>query len=154
MQVYFHILSVKTAAERALYVCGLIEKYYQKGAKILVLCPSNESVQLYDDLLWTYRADSFLPHVVTQSVPVPAFENKREANTVTDPLNTIYLSCSIMTACTIDVVFNVTDACLPVLLSAQYVIEVLYDDQAVKEKGRARYRHYKAEKRKIFTQNV
>ena len=41
---------------------GLLEKTLQRGWKAVVRAGSRERVERLDDLLWTYRDESFLPH--------------------------------------------------------------------------------------------
>jgi len=41
---------------------GLMEKGLERGWRALVRTTSNERVRALDDVLWTYRDDSFLPH--------------------------------------------------------------------------------------------
>lgn len=40
----------------------LVEKAYAQGHRILIRSPARDRVQQLDQLLWTYRDDSFLPH--------------------------------------------------------------------------------------------
>tara|TARA_B100000780_G_C21102829_1_gene445150 strand:- start:38 stop:484 length:447 start_codon:yes stop_codon:yes gene_type:complete len=40
---------------------ALIAKAYDNGHRIIVKAPKNE-IEHLNDILWTYRADSFLPH--------------------------------------------------------------------------------------------
>jgi DNA polymerase III subunit chi len=41
---------------------GLLEKTLQRGVKAVVKTGSDERIKALDDLLWTYRDESFLPH--------------------------------------------------------------------------------------------
>ncbi len=41
---------------------GLLEKTLERGWKAVVRALSRERVEAIDELLWTYREDSFLPH--------------------------------------------------------------------------------------------
>jgi DNA polymerase III subunit chi len=41
---------------------GLIEKTLERGWRAVIQCGAEASIGALDDLLWTYKADSFLPH--------------------------------------------------------------------------------------------
>lgn len=41
---------------------SILAKAVGGGRRIVVLLPDQQSVARYNDLLWTYQADSFLPH--------------------------------------------------------------------------------------------
>lgn len=45
---------------------ALLEKALASGKKILVRCPSTERAFRLNESLWSYRADSFLPHGMTE----------------------------------------------------------------------------------------
>jgi DNA polymerase III subunit chi len=45
---------------------GLLEKTLARGLKAYVKCGSDERLKAIDDVLWSYRDDSFLPHGTTQ----------------------------------------------------------------------------------------
>ena len=52
----------------------LTEKLYNMGEKILILTSSRERGEALDDYLWTFKQQSFIPHIfseeVTQDEPV------------------------------------------------------------------------------------
>jgi DNA polymerase-3 subunit chi len=41
---------------------GLLERTLERGWKAVVRCGSRETVARLDEVLWTYKDDSFLPH--------------------------------------------------------------------------------------------
>lgn len=59
MDVAFYQLS-KTPLERALP--RLLEKIYNSGLRVLVLCDSKDSMVLLNNTLWTFSSTAFLPH--------------------------------------------------------------------------------------------
>ena len=63
-EVSFYILSSALLQERYLFACKLIEKAYRNGQFCYILTDSDEQSQLLDDLLWTFRAGSFIPHEI------------------------------------------------------------------------------------------
>lgn len=47
-----------------LFACRLIDKVYRLGHRIFVYTESDRQSAQLDDLLWTFRADRFIPHAV------------------------------------------------------------------------------------------
>ena len=43
-------------------MCKIIEKAYEQNKRCLLLCNSEEEVELFDSKLWTYSKLSFIPH--------------------------------------------------------------------------------------------
>jgi len=61
------------AAARLL--CRVIEKAYRQGLKVYVHTPTPRRARFFDELLWTFRTGSFVPHEICdgsggQGVPV------------------------------------------------------------------------------------
>lgn len=61
-QVDFHILQDTSAEARWLYVCRLIEKAERLGHRILVVVDGESDAHELDDLLWSFKPESFIPH--------------------------------------------------------------------------------------------
>ena len=61
-QATFYILNKNTLYERYLFACRLTEKAYKQGLRVALFSDSQEVSRHIDDLLWTFRPDSFLPH--------------------------------------------------------------------------------------------
>jgi DNA polymerase-3 subunit chi len=63
-QVDFYVLPDNTSEARWLFACRLIEKVYKMGMDILVSLDNAEQAQAFDQLLWTFKPESFIPHQV------------------------------------------------------------------------------------------
>jgi DNA polymerase-3 subunit chi len=61
-RVDFYILSQPAPNARALLACRLAEKAYKLGHTVYIHTTSAEQGQQLDDLLWTFRQGSFVPH--------------------------------------------------------------------------------------------
>ena len=42
----------------------LIEKLFKQRIKVLILCPDDEVTSFFDDFLWSFKEESFIPHTV------------------------------------------------------------------------------------------
>ena len=52
-----------------LFACRLLEKAYQQQHQIYVYLETAEKARFFDQLLWTYRDDSFIPHHLYDEKP-------------------------------------------------------------------------------------
>ena len=71
-KVDFYLLSGVGQDARETMACKLIDKAYQLQHKIYVHTESQQDAKRLDDLLWTFRPGSFIPHSIyhaPQEVP-------------------------------------------------------------------------------------
>ncbi|MBU1193105.1 MAG: DNA polymerase III subunit chi [Gammaproteobacteria bacterium] len=63
-RVDFYVLPNADPAQRSLLACRLAEKAYSQGLKVYIHTASENESQQLDELLWTFRQGSFLPHAI------------------------------------------------------------------------------------------
>ena len=63
-RIDFYILPDHSVSARPLLACRLTEKAYGLGHKIYIHTTSAEQARYLDDLLWTFRQGSFVPHAL------------------------------------------------------------------------------------------
>jgi len=63
-RVDFYILPGRQAGSRSLLGCRLAEKAYGLGHTVYIHTASPEQAQHLDELLWTFRQGSFVPHAL------------------------------------------------------------------------------------------
>jgi DNA polymerase-3 subunit chi len=69
-RVDFYVLSASGEIARQQFACRLAEKAYKLEHAVHIHAASSESAQRLDDLLWTFRDGSFVPHeVLGQAAP-------------------------------------------------------------------------------------
>jgi DNA polymerase-3 subunit chi len=61
-RVDFYLTQASNEQQRLLTTCRLAEKAYQLGHHVFIYSDKPEQAQQLDELLWTFRAGSFLPH--------------------------------------------------------------------------------------------
>ncbi|MFT7220147.1 MAG: DNA polymerase-3 subunit chi [Candidatus Azotimanducaceae bacterium] len=59
------------AGDELTFTCRLIDKVYRRGLKIYVHATSESQAQQLDAHLWTFRPDSFVPHVLNNNQSNP-----------------------------------------------------------------------------------
>ncbi|KGP64198.1 DNA polymerase III subunit chi [Legionella norrlandica] len=71
IRVDFYLLASHQPESRWLVACRLIEKAYIRGHKVFVLCDNKQQTEYLDELLWTFKDDSFIPHNIQGEGPEP-----------------------------------------------------------------------------------
>ncbi len=61
-RIDFYILPDRSPNGRSLFACRLAEKAYKSGHRVYIHTNSAEHAQSLDELLWTFRQGSFVPH--------------------------------------------------------------------------------------------
>ena len=62
----------QVSGDEMTFACRLIDMVYRKGHRIYVHAALAEQASKLDEHLWTYRPDSFIPHVIdTPELDVP-----------------------------------------------------------------------------------
>lgn len=58
----FYVLPEATREARWLFACRLIDKVYRLGHRVLVALDNEPDAKAFDELLWTFKPESFIPH--------------------------------------------------------------------------------------------
>ncbi len=128
-EISFYLLPTESSQERYLFACKLIEKAYRSGSFAYVLTDSLEQSQLIDDLLWTFRAGSFIPHQINTG-EIHAIENTVLIGSNNPPENWQ------------KTVINLSSQIPQDFLNAERILEILDNSEETKAWGRQRYRQY------------
>lgn len=128
--VSFYILPSESLEERYQFACKLIEKAYRSGSYCYVLTDDAEQSQIIDDLLWTFRAGSFIPHQIYSGEP-PDTEKVVLIGTLEAPENWQ------------KTVFNLSSRYPHLTAQTGRILEILDNSETTKAAGRNRYRQYR-----------
>jgi DNA polymerase-3 subunit chi len=63
-QVSFYVLEDSSPQARLLFACKLCEKIYKQGLPLCVHADNEAEARRLDELLWTFRPGSFVPHAL------------------------------------------------------------------------------------------
>lgn len=66
-RVDFYILPAQDHQARQDFACRLIEKAFRMGHRIYIHTNDETQSQALDDLLWSFRPSSFIPHALLRS---------------------------------------------------------------------------------------
>lgn len=128
-QIDFYILADSSVNARHVLACRLAEKAYQRGHKVYVYTASAPEATLMDELLWTFRSGSFLPHCL-----FPAAE---------DPCPPVLVGCSEGPDSHRDVLINLTQEVPPFFEHFTRVVEPVDENEKNKQAARERFRIYR-----------
>ena len=128
-EVSFYILPSESLQERYLFACKLIEKAYRSGSFCYVHTDNTEQSQKIDDLLWTFRAGSFIPHQIYTG-ELPGFEKTILVGSLNPPEDWQ------------KTVINLSSYCPEEPGKIERILEIFDNGEATKELGRNRYRQY------------
>lgn len=140
-EVAFYILTATSQQDKWLTACKLIEKAFKQGFVCNILTESEHHSKLIDDLLWTFRQGSFVPHQIlrTPELPqVPQILISTELRLLPKQYVLVNLSCSFSEE----------------FMRFQRVLEILENDPDVKQAGRERYRRYQLLGANLVTHNL
>ena len=136
-RVDFYILAGDELNDRHQFCCKLIAKTFKMGHRIILLCQDDAEAQLMDDLLWSYKDSSFLPHQNLSSSQVTQSHEENE--------DIIILSSSSHDNAPLDhhdLLINMA-AEIPAWFSRfERVSEIVVQTKAVLDSTRANYRFY------------
>lgn len=129
-EVTFYVLNSESLYDRYLFACKLIEKAYNASKFCYVLLDSIEQCQRLDDMLWTFRAGSFIPHQVFNGV-LPEITSQILLGTENPPADWQ------------NVIFNLSSQMPQEWQQAKRILDILDNSETTKVAGRERYRTYK-----------
>lgn len=72
---WFHILAQPSPAARNLHAVKLVDKAWQQGDRVCIVCDSEEHARELDDLLWNASPEAFIPHNIVIDGGSPCTES-------------------------------------------------------------------------------
>jgi DNA polymerase-3 subunit chi len=129
-RIDFYILENSDNEARWRFACRLTEKAYQQGHRVYLHVDSAAEAQRLDDLLWTFRGGSFIPHT--------AGAHREE-----DPEARVHVGHGADPLGHDDVLVNLGRQVPPFFSRFQRVAELVDGDEEQRRVGRERYRYYR-----------
>jgi DNA polymerase-3 subunit chi len=125
------IFIVLTSANKNRAVCDIVEKYFYQDMHIVLRVEDDHEAKKYDQLLWTWKQSSFIPHVYLNTI-----EEKTEEPVV------------ISTKVDKNIGFNVLLMVNPVPIEVMRQFRIIIDfaekyDLALLQESRGRYKEFK-----------
>lgn len=148
-EVSFYILPTESLADRYLFACKLIEKAYRSGSFCYVLTDDAEQSRIIDDLLWTFRAGSFIPHQIYTGEDDMHDHSQSETGAAIEKI--ILIGSLEAPERWQKTLFNLSSRYPDLGSKTERILEILDNSETTKEAGRKRYRQYQQSGMKITT---
>ena len=140
VRVDFYLLSDDQPNAQWLVACRLLEKAYLKGHRVFVHCTNQQEAELLDELLWTFKDDSFIPHNLQGEGP--------------EPPPPIHIGYSKEPRGFNDILLNDSKQIPPFYTKFKRVIELVMNNEEAKEQSRLHYKEYRAQGCELFTHPI
>jgi DNA polymerase-3 subunit chi len=129
IRIDFYILNGQTDSDRQVFACRLAEKAYNMGLEVYIHTESERQTEAIHQLLWSFRADSFVPH---------------QSMTDTSPLTSpVLIGHAHKPPRLMNLLINL-NAEQPMFFSQfERLAEIIDGDEETKQAGRARFQFYK-----------
>ena len=128
-RIDFYVLSDAKENSRALLACRLADKAYRLGHIVYIVTSSEVRAAALDDLLWTFRQDSFVPH---ERYPLTSAEGSPVLIGVASPAEV-----------NAQVLINFTDVLPDGFERYERVVELVDMHPDVRAKSRERFKQYR-----------
>lgn len=130
IRVDFYLLASEQPDARWLVACRLLEKAYCKGHRVFVFCDHQQDAELIDELLWTFRDDSFIPHNLQGEGPEPSPPVQIGYDKEPRGFN--------------DILLNLAHHIPPFYKKFRRVMELVSNVETEKEQSRIHYKEYRS----------
>lgn len=140
MRVDFYVTNDTRSEAPWLLACRLLEKAYLRGHRVFVFCNNQQDAEYLDELLWTFKDDSFIPHNLQGEGP--------------EPPPPIQLGYSVEPRAYNDILFNMATEIPSFCSRFKRIIEIITENDAAKTTGRLHYRHYRAQQWDLHTHTL
>jgi DNA polymerase-3 subunit chi len=126
----FYLLTEDQPDAHWLVACRLIEKAYLRKHRVFIFCENQKDAELLDELLWTFKSDSFIPHNLQEEGPEPP-----------PPVQIGHSEPKGFK----DILINMSLSVPPFHTHFKRIIEIVPNQEEEKERRRNHYKHYRAQ---------
>ena len=140
MRVDFYLLSQNLPQAGWLIACRLLEKACLRGHRVFVYCENQADAELIDELLWTYKDDSFIPHNLQGEGPEPPPAVQIGYGPEPRGFN--------------DILLNMSTTIPAFHTRFRRLMEIVLNNDEAKEISRQHYREYRAKKYELHTHPI
>ncbi len=140
MRIDFYITDDESSNATWHIACRLLEKAHLLSHQVFVYCNHQQDAELLDELLWTFKEQSFIPHHIQGEGPEPPAR--------------IQIGFSEEAYGFHDVLLNMSDVVPSFYTQFRRVIEIVGGDESAKIIKRNHYQTYRKMGLKIETHNL
>jgi DNA polymerase-3 subunit chi len=139
-RITFYVLPEQGSDARLKFACRLVEKAFARDHRVVVRCGSREVASEFDELLWRFSDQSFVPHEIASPGEAGAAP--------------VIICADDDPGRAADVLVNLADDVPDGYLGFTRVAEILDASEDCRRSGRERFRHYRAQGIEPETHNL
>ena len=128
-RVDFYVLEQADSVARLRLACRLAEKAWSQSQKVLLLTSGSEEARTLDEMLWTFRDRSFVPHEIFSPDCAPR--------------SSVLISDGTALPDEADVLINLCERVPEAFERFARIVEPVDGDPARRKAGRERFRFYR-----------
>lgn len=136
-RVDFYLIEDEQPNALGLFACRLIENIWRKGHRIFIFCDDKDRAEWLDELLWTFKEESFIPHNLQGEGPEPPPAVQIGFGSEPRGFN--------------DILLNLSQEIPPFYLRFKQVIELVGSNEEAKTISRTHYKNYRAANCQLLT---
>ena len=140
-RVDFYVLSQSGEQAQQLFACRLAEKAYRLDNTVHILTQDRATAERIDDLLWTFRDGSFVPHHLSRP----------GAGSDQSPISIGHDPAEVETR---DLLINLADDIPDCAGAFPRIAELVTSDETSKQKSRRRFAVYRDQGHQLDTHKV
>ncbi len=140
-RVDFYVLAQAGEPSRHAFACRLAEKAYRLDNSVHIHANDEADARRLDDLLWTFRDGSFVPHHLLGG----------DRSGMPSPVTIGYGTMAIESR---DLLINLCDQIPSFAKGFPRVAELVTSDEECRQSSRQRFKHYRDQGHTIETHNV
>ena len=140
-RIDFYVLSQSGDQARQLFACRLAEKAYKLEHTVHIHAGDEATASRLDELLWTFRDGSFVPHEVLDRAS-------------SKPRSPVRISSGVTDIAPCDLLINLCDEIPACAKAFPRVAELVSSDDSCKQEGRKRYAAYRDQGHTLETHKV
>lgn len=138
-RIDFYVLSQTGEQARQTFACRLAEKAYRLNNTVHIETSNRTDANRVDELLWTFRDGSFVPHHVVGGADLDS---------------PVTIGCESDATTPKDLLINLSNDIPAIIESFPRIAELVSSDQDCKQRSRKRYAAYRDQGHEIDTHNV
>lgn len=129
-RVDFYVAPAEGEQEWLKVACRVVEKAWRKQRSVYVHTGSAAAMQQVDEMLWSFRPNSFIPH-------------RDEHSDLQGAPTDILVACSGEPGGHHDVLVNLTDSTPDFFGRFERIAEIVPGDESARQRSRERYKYYR-----------
>ena len=141
-QIDFYILTENSRRDLQFMVCQLCEKAIEQDMNVVIYTRSGQQALEIDELLWTFKSESFIPHINLASAELDKISQLQD----TYPVVIFSIDAgnfSNITESYSHLLINLTDTSPEHYDRFTRLAEMINNEEQSKQLARQRYRHYR-----------